>query len=102
MGFYEKTVLPRIINVACGMKMAHPHRQRVCADLKGRVLEIGFGSGLNVPFKTDSVTDVTAVEPADTAWKLARKDKHPFFWESFFAAVERAAEAQDKIIAHKH
>src|SRR3954465_7413184 len=73
MGFYESTVLPRVINVACGMKMANPHRERACADLKGRVVEIGFGSGLNVPFYPSSVTEVAAVEPANLGGKLAAK-----------------------------
>ena len=66
MGFYGDQVLPRIINVACGMKAAAPLRERVCGGLEGEVVEIGFGSGLNVPFYPDSVT-------ADVGWKLAAK-----------------------------
>ncbi|MFL6240234.1 MAG: class I SAM-dependent methyltransferase [Actinomycetes bacterium] len=73
MGFYERTVLPRIINVACGMKISNPHRQRACAGLKGQIVEIGFGSGLNVPFYPDTITEIAAIEPADTGWKLAQK-----------------------------
>jgi ubiquinone/menaquinone biosynthesis C-methylase UbiE len=73
MGIYSTHVLPRIINVACGMKSSEPLRQRVCAGLHGDVLEIGFGSGLNVPHYPAAVTSVAAVEPADTGWKLAQK-----------------------------
>jgi ubiquinone/menaquinone biosynthesis C-methylase UbiE len=73
VGFYERNVLPRVINVACGMKMSVPHRQRACAGLQGRVVEIGFGSGLNAPYYPDAVTEVAAVEPSETAWKLAQK-----------------------------
>ena len=73
MGFYERTVLPRVIKVACGMKMANPYRERVCGGLKGEVIEVGFGSGLNIPFYPDTVTKVAAIEPADTGWKLAAK-----------------------------
>jgi ubiquinone/menaquinone biosynthesis C-methylase UbiE len=73
MGLYRDHVLPRIINVACGGKLAQPYRDRVCAGLHGQVVEIGFGSGLNVPFYPASVTSVAAVEPAGDAWKLARK-----------------------------
>ena len=73
MGFYGDQVLPRIVNAACGMKAAAPLRERVCDELEGEVVEIGFGSGLNVPFYPDSVTRVAAVEPADLGWKLAAK-----------------------------
>ena len=73
MGIYGDHVLPRIINVACGMKAANEYRERVCAGLEGDVVEIGFGSGLNVPFYPDEVKKVAAVEPADVGWKLAEK-----------------------------
>src|SRR4051794_9818255 len=73
MGLYGDHVLPRIVNVACGLKNAEPLRQRVCEGLEGEVVEIGFGSGHNVPFYPTTVTRVTAVEPADLGWKLAAK-----------------------------
>jgi len=73
MGLYGEHVLPRIINVACGLKGAEPLRRRVCDGLDGDVVELGFGSGLNVPFYPESVTRVAAVEPADVGWKLAEK-----------------------------
>jgi ubiquinone/menaquinone biosynthesis C-methylase UbiE len=73
MGLYGEQVLPRIINVACGLKGAQPLRRRVCEGLEGDVVEIGFGSGLNVPFYPEAVKRVAAVEPADVGWKLAEK-----------------------------
>jgi SAM-dependent methyltransferase len=73
MGLYGDHVLPRIVNFACGLKSVEPLRRRVCEGLEGEVVEIGFGSGLNVPFYPESVSRVSAVEPADTGWKLARK-----------------------------
>ena len=73
MGIYGEQVLPRLINVACGMATAEPLRERVCAGLTGGVVEIGFGSGLNVPFYPAAVTRVAAIEPSDVGWKLARK-----------------------------
>ena len=71
MGIYRDKVLPRIVDKACGMKVAEPLRARVCADLHGQVLEIGFGSGLNTPHYPAAVTGVAAIEPSDLAWKLA-------------------------------
>ena len=73
MGIYVEHVLPRIVNVACGRKSADPLRQRVCERLEGEVVEIGFGSGLNVPFYPEAVTRIAAVEPADVGWRLAEK-----------------------------
>jgi SAM-dependent methyltransferase len=73
MGFYDDRVLPRIFNVACAAKTLEPLRRRVCEGLAGDVVEIGFGSGLNVPFYPAPVTRVAAVEPADVSWRLARE-----------------------------
>jgi ubiquinone/menaquinone biosynthesis C-methylase UbiE len=71
MGFYGDQVVPRFVNFACGMKSIEPLRVRVCAGLDGEVLEIGFGSGLNVPFYPAAVKSVDAVEPSDVGWRLA-------------------------------
>ena len=73
MGIYGEHVLPRLIHVACGGKATHDRRRRVCAGLRGRVVELGFGSGLNVPFYPPDVDAVVAIEPSDTAWRLAHR-----------------------------
>lgn len=73
MGFYGERVLPRFLNVACGTKTAEPLRRRVCAGLAGEVVELGFGSGHNLPFYPAAVTRVAAVEPSDVGWKLAAR-----------------------------
>jgi ubiquinone/menaquinone biosynthesis C-methylase UbiE len=73
VGLYGEHVLPRIVDRACGLEANRKLRRRVCAGLAGEVVEIGFGSGLNVPFYPGAVTRVSAVEPADVAWKLAAK-----------------------------
>jgi SAM-dependent methyltransferase len=72
MSLYREQLLPRIVNVACAMgPVVGELRQRVCAGLYGNVVEIGFGSGLNVPHYPASVSAVAAVEPSDVAWRLA-------------------------------
>lgn len=73
MGVNGEQVLPRIINAVCNMKENTPQRRRVCDGLAGDVVEVGFGSGLNVPFYPAAVEGVAAVEPADVGWKLAAK-----------------------------
>lgn len=56
MGLYGDLVVPRIVDVVCGMKMSDPLRRRVCDGLKGGVVELGFGSGHNISFYPASVT----------------------------------------------
>ncbi|MEU1209336.1 class I SAM-dependent methyltransferase [Nocardia sp. NPDC005825] len=71
MGFYEDRVVPRLVDLCCGAKNMNGERRRVCAGLQGRVVEIGFGSGRNVPFYPETVKSVSAVEPADLGWRMA-------------------------------
>ena len=71
MGLYRDRILPRIVDVSCGHANMEPLRRRTCAGLTGDVVEIGFGSGHNVPFYPATVTAVTAVEPSERAWELA-------------------------------
>jgi len=73
MGMYGERMLPRIVNMACGQQDMRPLRRRACASLAGDVVEIGFGSGHNVPFYPPAVTQVAAIEPAGLGWKLADK-----------------------------
>ena len=71
MGCYEDRILPQILNASCGGKRLDPLRRRVGRDLAGDVVEIGFGSGLNIPFYPAAIASVAAVEPSDVSWKLA-------------------------------
>jgi ubiquinone/menaquinone biosynthesis C-methylase UbiE len=71
VAFYDDRILPRLINVACGARDLAPLRSRACAGLRGEVIEIGFGTGHNVPFYPAEVTRVTAIEPSDLSWQLA-------------------------------
>ena len=71
MGLYDDRVLPRILNKACGSTTLEPLRRRVCQGLAGHVIEIGFGSGHNVPFYPAAISSVTAIEPSNLSWRLA-------------------------------
>jgi ubiquinone/menaquinone biosynthesis C-methylase UbiE len=73
MGWYCDQFLPRCTNIVMGGGEFTPVRARVAADLEGRVLEIGFGSGLNVPHYPAAVTLVQAVDPATVGRKLAAR-----------------------------
>src|SRR6476469_355856 len=73
VGFYERRVLPRLMNRACGSKHVAQLRQKVCQGLAGDVIEIGFGSGHNVPFYPPVGERVVAIEPSDLSWELARE-----------------------------
>jgi len=63
MGVYEERILPRVIDIALGRSMESV-RARVAAGLSGNVLEVGFGSGRNLPHLPESVTRLIAVDPA--------------------------------------
>jgi ubiquinone/menaquinone biosynthesis C-methylase UbiE len=71
MGFYGEKVLPRLIDKMCATGDMQTWRRRAVEGLTGTVVEIGFGSGLNVPWYPPTVERVLAVEPSAVARKLA-------------------------------
>jgi ubiquinone/menaquinone biosynthesis C-methylase UbiE len=73
VAFYEDQVVPRLIHLVMRSRELTPIRARVAAALDGVVLEVGFGSGLNVPHYPAAVTRVRAVDPATIGRKLAAK-----------------------------
>ncbi len=74
MGLYDKYILPRFVHFTCGLKPAMKQREKVVPIAAGRVLEIGIGSGLNLPFYDASrVSHVWGLDPSRDMWALARK-----------------------------
>ena len=72
MGLYERHILPRFINCACGTKPIMKQREKVVPLATGTVLEIGIGTGLNLPFyKPDQVEKVIGLDPSEKSWELA-------------------------------
>ena len=79
MGFYGDQVLPRLENRMLDVGLARERRARVCTGLVGDVVEIGFGSGLNLPHLPPAVTGLWAVEPSAVGRSLsaARQARTP-------------------------
>ena len=64
-------MLPRLVDVALSDATSAPWRALVCGPASGRVVEVGFGSGRNLPHYPPSVGEVRAVEPAELGWERA-------------------------------
>ena len=72
MGFYDKHILPRFINCACGAPPIMKQRQKVVPRASGTVLEIGIGTGLNLPFYDAARVDrLIGLDPSEESWALA-------------------------------
>jgi ubiquinone/menaquinone biosynthesis C-methylase UbiE len=71
MGVYQQQVLPRLQNWVMNTKVEREIRPRVCSGLRGQVVEIGFGTGLNAAYYPPEVTRVYAIEPSVVCMRLA-------------------------------
>jgi ubiquinone/menaquinone biosynthesis C-methylase UbiE len=90
MGFYSEVMLPRLCDFAMRNKRLMPYRERVISAAEGRVIEIGVGSGLNLPFYRLPVREILALEPAPMLVAMARRAPHSGIPVSF---IEASAEA---------
>lgn len=70
---WDERVVPRLTDLSLRGHEIGELREPTCAGLVGRVLEIGFGSGLNIRWYPPAVTSVTAIEPSDLGWRLAER-----------------------------
>jgi ubiquinone/menaquinone biosynthesis C-methylase UbiE len=73
MSFYDKWILPRLIDLAMRTKEAMRYRTQVVPQAGGVVLEIGVGSGLNLPLYEAGVERVYALDPSEELLKMASK-----------------------------
>ncbi len=73
MGFYEEQILPRGINWTLCWPRFSKLRQQYLKDVGGKVLEVGFGTGLNLPHYTSRVTHLYALDPSQLGRRLAEK-----------------------------
>jgi ubiquinone/menaquinone biosynthesis C-methylase UbiE len=90
VGFYNDVVLPRLCDLAMRNKQLVPFRERVIGAAEGMVLEIGVGSGRNLPFYRQPAREVLALEPSPRLVAMARRASVSGMPVSF---VEAAAEA---------
>ena len=92
MPLWTDRILPRLVHCALRSREIGEVRSRYLGGMDGTVLEIGFGSGLNLPHLSGEDGKLYAYEPSDTAWELARKavERAPF-------PVERIGETAEAI-----
>jgi len=71
---YDKYILPYVLNCTCGQKPFIRQRQKLVPIAKGKVLEVGIGSGLNMPyFDTSKISSVVGIDPSEELIQLAEK-----------------------------
>lgn len=73
MGLYNDKILPYLIDLSMAGSTLEPYRQEVLAEVSGEVLEIGFGTGLNLPYYPDHVSQIVTVDPNPGVHRLAQK-----------------------------
>ena len=103
MGFYNNVILTRLCHLVMRNRSLVPYRERVIAAAEGRVLEIGIGSGLNLPFYGPHVREIVGLEPAPRLIAMARQvaERMPMpvtFMEESAAAIPLDDNAVDTVV----
>ena len=74
MSFYDRHILPKVLNWSCSAKPVQRQRQKVVPLAEGRVLEVGIGSGLNLPYYDPAkIERVIGLDPAEEMLTYARR-----------------------------
>lgn len=73
MAWWSEHVVPRVTDMSLRGRAVGESRAHACTGLSGRVLELGFGGGLNLVHLPAEVESVGAVEPSDTGWRISEK-----------------------------
>jgi ubiquinone/menaquinone biosynthesis C-methylase UbiE len=71
--FYEDRILPHLIRVAMRQEILTPYRRRLVPAAEGRILEIGVGSGVNLPFYSEKATHVIGLDPSPKLLSMAHE-----------------------------
>jgi len=77
MGIYATCILPRLIHLAMRSPVTEAERAQLVPMASGRVLEVGIGSGLNLPFYGSTVDALFALDPSLELWALGAKRRVP-------------------------
>ena len=73
MGFYQQHILPRLLHLGMRQKQLAPLREQLVAGARGRVLEIGIGSGLNLPFYPRDIEMLLGLDPSRELLQIAQR-----------------------------
>lgn len=103
MGFYNDVILPRLCHLVMRNRRLVPYRERVIGSAEGRVLEIGIGSGVNLPFYGPKVREIVGLEPAPQLIAMARKlaERMPMpvrFMEESASAISLDSNTIDTVV----
>jgi ubiquinone/menaquinone biosynthesis C-methylase UbiE len=104
MGFYDRHILPHVLELACGTKLVGEQRRKVVGQARGVVLEPGIGGGLNLQFyQQGAVSKLIGVDPSVELGNKARQrsERMPFPVELWTQSAELdavAAESVDTVV----
>jgi SAM-dependent methyltransferase len=90
MGFYQEWIVPPLIDLSMRNKHLRPYRERVAGAAEGRVLDVGIGSGMNLPFYAPQAREIFGLEPSP--WLLARARSKAHLTSSPVHLLEGSAE----------
>ena len=79
MGFYQNQIVPLLIDLAMRQRNLAAYRNRVVSAAEGHVLEIGIGSGRNLPFYSRKVARVIGLDPSPKLLSMARANSRAEF-----------------------
>lgn len=89
MNWYDRHIMPRVVNIACSAKPNRRQRQKVVPRARGVVLEVGIGSGLNLPYYDKGrVQMLYGLDPSPEMWAVAKSKRTEYKIEIDFEFVE--------------
>jgi SAM-dependent methyltransferase len=90
MGVYERWIVPRLLDLAMQNRLLDYYRHQTIETARGLVLEVGVGSGLNLPLYGPAVTRVVAIDPSPELLRLASSERQ--MWSFRYLCSEPFAE----------